>query len=103
MPEKLFHLRNTLHVTPVSSSECERGFPQMNIIVTPDRAALLTETIKNIRFIRIVGPPLTSFEPSKYVKTWLLRRRHSPKDASSKSRMKGVEENGGMDKIWKVI
>ncbi|KAJ8865554.1 hypothetical protein PR048_033074 [Dryococelus australis] len=95
-PEKLLHLKNTLHIIPVSSSECERGFSQMNIIVSPDRAALLTETIKNIMFI-------TSFEPSKYVKTWLLRGRHSAIDTNSKSRTKDEEENGGIAKIWRDI
>ncbi|KAJ8872613.1 hypothetical protein PR048_026219 [Dryococelus australis] len=46
MPEKLLHLNNTQHIIPVSSSECERGFSKTNIIVTPDMADLLTETIK---------------------------------------------------------
>ncbi|KAJ8892355.1 hypothetical protein PR048_004935, partial [Dryococelus australis] len=89
MPEKQ-HLKNTLHITPVSSSECEQGFTQMNVIVTPDRAALLIETIKNI-----------IFEPSKYVKKWLLRRCHSAIDTNSKSKTKDEEENGGIAQIWK--
>ncbi|KAJ8874523.1 hypothetical protein PR048_025383 [Dryococelus australis] len=88
MPEKLLHLKNTLHIIPVSS---KGFFSKMNIIITPDRAAHLTQTIKNIMFIRIVGPPLRSFEPSKYVKTWLLRGRHSAIDTNSKSKTKDEE------------
>ncbi|KAJ8878638.1 hypothetical protein PR048_019221 [Dryococelus australis] len=103
IPEKLLHLKNTLNIITVSSSECERGFSQMNITVTPDRTALLTETIKNIMFTRIVRLPLTSFDPSRYVKTQLLQGRHSAIDTNSKSRMKDEEENGRMAKIGKVI
>ncbi|KAJ8890076.1 hypothetical protein PR048_009583 [Dryococelus australis] len=82
MPEKLLHLKNTLHIIPVSSSECERGFSQMNIVVTPDRAAILTETIKTNQ--------LRTFN---YVETWLLRGHHSAIDTNSKSRTKDEEEN----------
>jgi hypothetical protein len=34
-PEKLKHLKKTMSMIPVSSSECERGFSQMNLIVSP--------------------------------------------------------------------
>jgi hypothetical protein len=33
--DKLFKLMHNLDMIPISSSECERGFSQMNLIVTP--------------------------------------------------------------------
>ncbi|KAJ8878123.1 hypothetical protein PR048_022590 [Dryococelus australis] len=91
MPDKLLHIKNTLHIIPVPSSECERGFcPSQTGTGT---VALLIETIKNIMFIRIVGPPLTTFEASNCVKTWPLRGRHSDINPNSKSRTKDDEEN----------
>lgn len=31
----------------------------------------------SLLFIRLVGPPLTRFDPARYVDSWLLRGRHS--------------------------
>ena len=76
-PEKLLPLIQTLNTIPISSSECERGFSQMNLIATTTRASLKTKTISALLFIKIVGPPLILFDPSKYVELWLLRGRHS--------------------------
>jgi histidyl-tRNA synthetase len=43
--DKLFKLIHNLDMIPISSSECERGFSQMNLIVTPFRSLLLTKNI----------------------------------------------------------
>ena len=64
-PEKLLPLIQTLNTIPISSSECERRFPQMNLIATSTRASLKTKTISALLFIKIVGPPLILFDPSK--------------------------------------
>ena len=66
-PEKLLPLIQTLNTISISSSECERRFSQMNLIATPTRALLKTKTISALLFIKIVGPPLILFDPSKYV------------------------------------
>jgi hypothetical protein len=66
-PEKLLHLIWTLNTIPISSSECERGFLQVNLIATPTRASLKTKTISALLFIKLVGPPLRLFDPSKYI------------------------------------
>jgi hypothetical protein len=71
-PEKLLVLKYALSTIPISSSECERGFSRMNLIVTPIRTSLPTKTISNMLFIRIVGPSLLNFSPIKYVGSWLL-------------------------------
>jgi hypothetical protein len=53
-------------------------------------------------FIIIVGPPLTLFDPTNYVKTWLLQGHHSAIDTKSKIR-KRTEEVGDMSKVWKLL
>ena len=85
--EKLLPLIQTLNTIPISSSKCERGFSQMNLIATPTRASLKTKTILALLFIKIIGPPLILFDPSKYVELWLLKGRHSAIDTNSKERI----------------
>jgi hypothetical protein len=43
IPKQLLQLKRTLEKIAVSSSECERGFSQMNLIVTPVRSYLSTK------------------------------------------------------------
>lgn len=45
----------------------------MNLITTPEGVALFVNTMKNLSLIMVVGPSLTSSDPSKYVKSWLLQ------------------------------
>jgi hypothetical protein len=71
---------------PIFSSECERGFSQMNFIVTPFRSSLLTKTTSAVMFIKIVEPPLSQFDPTKFVESWLLLGHHSPIDTKRKAR-----------------
>jgi hypothetical protein len=76
-----------------SSSECERGFSQMNLIVNPARSSLSVKTIV-IFFIKIVVSPLTQLDPTKHVRLWLLREHHSAVDTKSKERnISRVEQN----------
>jgi hypothetical protein len=85
-PEELLVLKYVLSTFPISSSECERGFSQINLIVTPTRASLSTKTVSNLLSIRIVGPPLRHFLPVKYVDSWFLRGHHSAVHTKSKTR-----------------
>ena len=73
-------LQHALSTIPISSSECEWGFSQMNLIATPCRASLLTKIISSLLFVRLVGPPLKLFDPTKYVDSWILRGRRSAID-----------------------
>ncbi|XP_066475289.1 E3 SUMO-protein ligase KIAA1586-like [Tiliqua scincoides] len=102
-PEKLLHLIRTLNTIPISSSECERGFSQMNLIVTPTRASLKTKTISALLFIKLVGPPLRLFDPSKYVDLWLLRGRHSAIDTNSKERSREDLLDENWTKLWNLL
>jgi hypothetical protein len=85
MPKELSRIRRILHTIAISSSECERGFSQMNVIVTPGRSSLLVKTTAYLSFIIIVEPPLTLFDPTNYVKTWLLQGHHSALDTKARS------------------
>jgi hypothetical protein len=86
IPDKLFKLIHNLDMVPVSSSECERGFSQMNLTEIPLRSSLLTKTTSVI-FIKIVGPPLSQFDPTKFVESWLLfGHHHSAIDTKIKER-----------------
>ena len=102
-PEKLLPLIQTLNTIPISSSECERGFFQMNLIATPTRASLKTKTISALLFIKIVGPPLILFDPSKYVDFCLLRGRHSAIDTNSKERIREDLSDKNWKKLWNLL
>ena len=82
-------LQHALSTIPISSSECERGFSQMNLIATPSRASLLTKIISSLLFVRLVGPPLKLFDPTKYVDSWILRGRRSAIDRHCDRRQLG--------------
>ncbi|KAJ4436607.1 hypothetical protein ANN_16641 [Periplaneta americana] len=61
----------------------------MNLIVTSSRSSLLALTTSALIFFKIVGSPLTRFNPSKYVDSRLLRGCHSAVDSKSKKRFRG--------------
>lgn len=54
----------------VSGAECERGFSEMNTVVTPLRSQLKIENVSALMFIKMVGPPLSIWDPTKYVRKW---------------------------------
>jgi hypothetical protein len=99
IPDKLFKLIDNLDMIPISLSEYERVSSQMNLIVTPLRSSLLTKTISAVLFIKIVGPPLSQFDPTKFVECWLLFGHHSATDTLSKERNRDVEPPEGMTQI----
>ena len=73
IPDDLKPLLKAVATIPISTSECERNFSSMNEIVTPLRSSLNVETIAALLFINCVGPPLTIFNPEKYVRSWLAQ------------------------------
>jgi AraC-like DNA-binding protein len=94
-PENSVDLKNTFNAVPISSSECEQGFSQMNLILTSTRASLST-TVLALLFVRVVGTPLRHFSPTKYIESWILRGRHSAVDTNSKeSQGRGVRRKHG--------
>ena len=75
IPENIAPLVNIHHLTLVSTAECERGFSLMNVIVCRLRCSLHIATVSSLMFINLNGPPLTKFNPTHYVKSWLVKHR----------------------------
>jgi hypothetical protein len=75
----------------------------MTLIFTSTRASLSTTTILALLFVRIVGPPLCHFSPTKYVESWTLRGCHSAVDTKSKERARDTEYNENMVKVWNFL
>jgi len=46
----------------------------MNFIVTPYWTPFQRTTTSALTFIRMVGPPLVKFDPTKYFNSWLGKR-----------------------------
>jgi hypothetical protein len=72
----------------------------MNLTVTPARYSLSIKTIMSLLFIKIVGPPLAQFDPTKHVPSWLLREHYSAVDTKSKERKRTKETSQELNKIW---
>lgn len=102
-PNNLMLLKNALNTIPISSSECERGFSQMNLILTSGRASLLTKTVSSLLFLRIVGPPLRHFHPTKYVESWIAKGHHSALTTQSKQRGRDAEHDANMQCVWNIL
>jgi hypothetical protein len=75
----------------------------MNLILTSTRASLSTTTVSALLFVRVVGPPLRHFSPTKYVESWILRGRHSAVDTNSKKRARDVGYDENMVKVWSFL
>ena len=101
--DKLLPMQIALSTIPISSSEAERGFSQMNLIITPTRSSLMTTTVSSLLFIRLVGPPLVRFDPTRYVDSWLLRGRHSATDTNSKERSREYTSDENLIKLLNLL
>jgi len=60
----LVKLLRTLHILPISSAACERGFSQLNLHQTSLRNRLSVSRINDLMMVSINGPPL-SFQCSQ--------------------------------------
>uniref|UniRef100_A0A667YKI2 HAT C-terminal dimerisation domain-containing protein n=1 Tax=Myripristis murdjan TaxID=586833 RepID=A0A667YKI2_9TELE len=97
-PESLIPLIRCMQTIPCSTAECERGFSLMNNVYTDKRSTLLLSNVSNLMMISINGPPLSLFEPSQYVTTW-LRSHRSATQAKRKCTQKSLEYKH----IWKAL
>lgn len=80
-------LKNCMQTFLVSTAECERGFSLMNSILTDKRSALLVPNIANLMVISINVPPISLFNPEKYVISWARHHRtaNDPQSRKCKS------------------
>lgn len=101
IPDILLPLKRSLSTIAISSSECERCFSEMNSIVT---SSMLVKTTSALMFIRLVGPPLTQFNPRKYVDSWLLQGHHSAVNTNNKKPSRDdMDISEDMLKVWKLL
>lgn len=93
-------LLKAIDTIPCSSAECERGFSQMNNIVTDHRSRLSLKNVHNLMFLNINGPPVGLFRPSSYVQKWL--KGHHSSAINARSRRK-AEESHTPKNFWDVL
>lgn len=97
-PECLKPLIHCMQTIPCSTAECERGFSLMNIVYTDQRSRMLLSSVSNLMMISINGPPVSLFEPSKYVSTWLRSHR-----SATQARRQSTPQMPEYKQIWKVL
>ena len=93
VPDELKHLLTAVDTTPLCTAECERGYSQMNLIITPARNSLAVSTVSELLFCKLVGPPLPLFKPKQYVQSWLAKGKHLADDVNSKIRNQPGNDN----------
>jgi len=103
VPAGLQLLLTAVHTVPVCTAECERGFSQMNLIVSPTRNQLAVATVSSLLFAKLVGPPLKEFKPNPYVSSWLAMGKHDADDTNSKARDADAVVDGSYKCVWKLL
>jgi len=88
---------------PVSTAACERGFSRMNVICSALRTRLSIAHLSSLMFVGMEGPPMSSFNPTAYVKSWLAAGRHAATDMGKTKKEKEVRAGPGQVAIWKVM
>ena len=93
IPSDLKPLINCIEGIPCSSSECERGFSQMNLIMDEKRNRLTIEHVNSL----LNGPPLPVWKPLEYCKSCVLHH-HSAVD---KRGLKTTSQYHRENELWK--
>jgi len=102
MPVDLKPLVNCTRIIPCSTAECERGFSHTNIIVSDTRSKLLVSHVSSLMFIKLHGPPLRSWIPTRYAKTW-LRKHRSAMDTQTRVASMNPSEDKTEDPLWQFL
>jgi hypothetical protein len=100
VPSDLLPLLHCTQVLPCSTAECERGFSHMNIILSDTRTKLLVTNVSSLLFIKLHGPPLRSWNPSKYSSTWLRKHRTA---SDTKTRTVSNRQQEKADPVWQFL
>jgi len=75
----------------------------MNLIMTATRNCLAVRTASCLLFGKLVGPPLSLFNPLPYVRSWLAAGKHSANDTNSKRAQKDQLESHKLFDVWKSL
>jgi len=73
--QKLKPLVDAVKTIPCNTSECERGFSAVNLIMTDLRSTLTISHVAALLFVKLHGPPLSKWKPQAYVRSWLAKHR----------------------------
>ena len=103
VPTDLKPLLGCIDVIPCSSSECERGFSQMNIILDEKRNRLTIKHVSSSMFIQINGPPLSIWNPTELTKTWLRHHNSASVCRSLKDKTSAPKKDNIIWKYFKFI
>ena len=102
VPAVLKRLQNCIETIPVSTASCERGFSKMNIVSTALRTRLTVQHMSSLMFISINGPPLSMWQPLKYVKSWLALNHRNATCTQGPSKMTSSSiEEPSLQTLWK--
>eukprot|EP00794_Sanderia_malayensis_P019804 gene19804-21744_t len=93
-------IQEILYTIPISSSEAERGFSQMNLVCTPARSALAVKTLSSLIFISINGPPPNLWNAQDAVARWLLSHRSALAPERKKRVVKKIEDLNSLELIF---
>jgi hypothetical protein len=104
VPAVLKRLQNCIETIPVSTASCERGFSKMNIVSTALRTRLTVQHMSSLMFISINGPPLSMWQPLKYVKSWLALNHRNATCTQGPSKMTSSSiEEPSLQTLWKFM
>jgi hypothetical protein len=75
-PSKLLE---NVAILPASTSSCEQGFSQMNLIKGKLRSSMNLSTLNDLLMIHMNGPSLQDFISDKLVNKWYFatKKRHT--------------------------
>jgi len=101
--QKLKPLVDAIKTIPCSTSECERCFNAVNLIMTDLRSRLTIDHVAALMFIKLHGPPLSKWKPQLYVSSWLAQHR-STTDTRTRVAAAAVEEDlQNPDPLWDIL
>lgn len=100
--EEIQELNMLINTLPISTADCERGFSLMNIICSDLRSKLAIKNIATLMFININGPPLSIWNPTKYVGSWLLQHRSADDNRSTKVESLEEQTKNHCGKFYKL-
>jgi hypothetical protein len=102
IPENLKPVFVCVDTLPVSTSDCERGFSTMNLVMTTLRNSLSVCHLSSLMFISIVGPPLHLWNPEDYIKVWIKTHRHAEDNQCKKANLH-VQQSDRYSNIWDLL
>lgn len=103
IPNDLKILSRVIDSLVISTSDCERGFSQMNNIMDPSRSLLSIEHLCSLLVVKCLGPPLKFFKPEKYVRSWFLKGHVSADDSKARSVNESSNEQEELRELWNIV